>query len=389
MRNFPLIALLTVILAGCEQKTETATQPPTEPPVTATPPPPAAAPAPAMKPAALRSPGWAPPASSDTLVRLAGRLYRLRIAVETDTTKPLTVREAKDGRPSVAQGYEGRFTFTLRDSTGRQLFQREVRKGAFFKNFSPTAIVTSGARLPSLLGYSAPMGALVFSLDFVMPDTDFGSQVLLLLDLKGQVLRTADGHSWGGGPDCRPALSADGRALLTGSEVLRAGQAPLRLEKPDAELVGALLLTDSTLLTVYSPGKVHRVQLPDGTTGYRQTPTPQQLRAPNALVRRLRDGQVLGTFQYQGFYEVLGPNIPRHYLRASKTTYLMDEKRGLYLLPRATPGAVTELKFAEMPVFSAPPKSAEVRFTINSEGAEFVFYADTTSSVPRIRYQKR
>lgn len=391
MRNLVAVGLLA-LLAGCEQKLHStksdarampsvAVTPVPEPPSVW---PPVASPKP---PPDIR--GWAPPVSADTLVLLNGQPYQLLLAAETDSTHRLTATyEETPGHSRRVRGFEGHYTMTLREKTGRQIFSRKLRKVAFFRNVGADIVTESEAYLPQFLGYSRPLGALVFTLDFMVPDSDVGGQVVLLLDLSGNVLRLSEGRGPGGGPECEPALSPNGAALLTASELLRPGRPPMRLERPDAELVGASFLSDSTVLVVYAPGKAHPIRLADGLDGYGRTPTVQQLRTPNAFVRNIRTGRVVRHFHYHGFYEEMGYTIPGFRLRATATQYLLDDKRGLYLLPLGGTGLPVEMRFAAMPHFTPPKRLAEVRCEINSAETTFAFYVDTSSVQPRIRYQR-
>ena len=394
MRNFVAIGLLT-LLAGCEQKLHTTKSDGRAMPSVAVAPmplpePPPAAPPPRAKPKPPPEiPGWAPPVSADTLVMLNGQPYHLLLTAATDSVHRLAATyEETPGHSKRVRGFEGYYSMTLRDKAGRQVFSRKLRKAAFFKKAGADIVTESEAYLPQFLGYSRPLGALVFTLDFMVPDSDVGGQVVLLLDLAGNVLRLSEGRGPGGGPECEPALSPNGAALLTASELLRPGRPALRFERPDAELVGASFLSDSTVLVVYAPGKSHLIRSADGLVGYGRTPTVQQLRAPNAFVRNIRTGRVLRRFHYHGFYEEMGYTIPGFQLRATATQYLLDEKRGLYLLPLGGTGVPVEMGFAAMSRFVPPKRLAEVRFEINSAETTFAFYVDTSSVQPRIRYQR-
>ncbi|GAA4355568.1 hypothetical protein GCM10023185_18510 [Hymenobacter saemangeumensis] len=305
----------------------------------------------------------------------------------TDSTRRLrTTYETTPGHREQARGFEGRFTFTLLDSTGGQVFRRVLQKQAFYKVGNKDVVIESEAFAPELLGYSAAFGALVFNLPFMVPDSDVGGNVLLLLDLKGQVLRICKGEAVGG-PEVAVGLSSDGRALLTPDELLRPGRPPLRLDKPDADLAGAFFLSDTTLLLLYEPGKSRARKLPDGSYAYGRDPSPQQLRAPNAFVRHTVSGRELARFRYRGFYEELGFSIPWHFLRATATGYLLDERQGLYVLPRAAPAQVALVRFAQMSAVGRKAKPTEAHFELYGENGHFAFYIDTIN--PRsIRYQK-
>lgn len=387
---------LLATLVGCEQKLHSTKSDARAMPSVSVAPVPApaperpAAPLPVAKPKPPPEiPGWAPPAAADTLVMLNGQPYHLLMEAETDSTHRLTATyEETPGHPEKVHGFEGRYTLTLRNPAGQQVFRRQMRKATFFKRVGADIVTESEAYLPQFLGYSRPLGALVFTLDFMVPDSDVGGQVVVLLDLAGNLLRLSEGRGPGGGPECEPALSPSGSALLTASELLRPGRPPLRFERPDAELVGASFLSDTTVLVVYAPGKTHLIQLADGMEGYGRTPTVQQQRAPNAFVRHIRTGRVLRRFHYHGFYEEMGYTIPSFQLRATATHYLLDEKRGLYLLPLGGVGVPQELRFATMSRFTAPKRLAEVRVEVHSAEASFAFYVDTSSVQPRIRYQR-
>ena len=388
--------LLLVFVMSCEQRITTTRANPSVLASVSVAPPSAPAQPPALaqvaRPAARprpAPPGWAPPASTDTLLMLNGQPYHLRLQAETDSARRLTATyEATPGRSERVHGFEGYYTVTLRDAQGGQVFRRQLRKAAFFKRAGADIVTESEAYVPELLGYSRPLGALAFTVDFMVPDSDVGAQVVVLLDMAGNVLRFSDGRGPGSGPECDPALSASGGALLTASEVLRPGQPPLRLEKPTADLVGATFLTDTTLLVVYAPGKSHVIRYPNGLEAYGRTPSPEQLRAPNAFVRNVRTGHVLSRFRYRGFYEEMGFTIPGYQLRATGTHYLLDEKRGLLLLPLGGASMPTEMRFTLMPRFTPPKKLAEVRFELHGSGSGFAFYVDTSSVRPHIRYQQ-
>ena len=389
-----VVVALAVALAGCDQKaylTEKRASPVSvamaPPPVAATPTP-AARPRPAAPaPAPVSRPGWAPPALLDTAVVLNGQRYRLHLEAETDSTQRLkTTYQPYPGHSEVARGYQGRFTFALHDAAGQQVFRRQLRKADFYKAAGQDIVTESEAYRPELLAYSPAFGALVFTLDFMVPDSDVGAQAVLMLDLTGRVLRISDGRAPGSGADCDPALTPNGRALLTGSELLRPGQPALRLHRADADLAGAFLLTDSTVLIVYALGKSHLIHAPGEPDTYGRTPTRQQQQAANAMVRHIHTGRVLSRFRYTGFYEELGYTIPRAY--AAGIYYLLDEQRGLRLVPAGAPARTSEVRFAAMPRFVPPQRRTEVRFELQSSSNAFAFYVDTTSQAPRIRCQR-
>ncbi|WP_460500304.1 hypothetical protein, partial [Hymenobacter agri] len=195
---------LAVTLFGCEQKaytTEKRTSPvsmPMPPAAPAAPPEAAVVPAPRPKapaPAPVYRPGWAPPTVLDTTVAVNGKPFRLHIAAETDSTQRLKATyQPYPGHTEVARGYQGYFTFALHDAAGQQVFRRQLRKADFYKAAGQDIVTESEAYRPELLAYSPSFGALVFTVDFMVPDSDVGAQAVLLLDLAGRVLRISDGR---------------------------------------------------------------------------------------------------------------------------------------------------------------------------------------------------
>ncbi len=329
---------------------------------------------------------WAAPTSTDTVLTLQGRAYHLRMQAEMDSTKRLIVSDKITPKPEdKAQGYDGSFTITLADSLNRQVFQRRFRKADFFQRVGEEVVVPSGVAAPTLVGYSAPLGGLMFTLGFAVPDTDWGSEVLVLLDLKGNVLHLSDGNDYGGGADCTPAFSDDRRAFLTTSEILRAQQRPMPLARSHAELRGAFLLNDTLVVTLYQLGNRQQVRTPEGHLEEQFSMSKQQQTAPNAFVRHVYNGQLVSQFRYNGYYEEMGYIVPRYYLSSVQTLYLLDDRKGLYLVSSRA-AAPLIIPFAAMPKFRSPQLSTEVRFEQQGAVKHYAFYVDTLAP-SRIRYQ--
>jgi len=330
---------------------------------------------------------WEAPTSTDTLLTLEGQRYHLRLQAALDSTKHLIVSSKVTPNPEDrARGYDGYFTVTLTDSLNQQVFKRQFRKADFFQRVGEEVVIPSGAATPTLLGYSAPMGALILTLGFAVPDTDWGSEVIVLLDLKGNVLRMSDGNNYGGGADCSPTLSNDGRTLLTTSEVLRAQQSPIQLNKPHAELRGAFFLNDTVLVTLYELGDYKQIRTSTGNIEEQFITSKKQQTTPNAFIKNVRNNRNLSKFRYNGYFEELGYIVPRHYLSALKTWYLLDERKGLYLLESHAPDKPTILPFPAIIKFTPPQRPAEIRFEQQGMPKQYAFYVDTLAP-KRIRYQ--
>jgi hypothetical protein len=382
MRLSSAILLSLALLTSCDQpatKTETtvtASTPSAAAPTVAT----------AETAEAPSPPYWSPPASADTLLTLNGHSYRLRMQAELDSTQHLTTIVASEpGRFDTIRGNEGRFTFTLRDSLNRLVFRRQLHKADFYQRIGAEVVVQSGADAPTFLGYSAHLGALVFTLGFAVPGTDWGSEAVLLLDMQGRVLRMANGNNYGGSPEAFPTLSKDGFTLLVADEIIRANRPAISLEKPNAELRGAFFLSDTALVAVYELGKWQKKRTSTGAEG-EFISTSAQNKAPNAFVLNTRSGQLLGKFRYAGYVEEMGYTVPRFYLPNSGTMYLLDENKGLTMLMQKEPAKSISLPFAVLNKFTAPKRKTEIRFERQAANKQFAFYFDTLKPT-QVRYQ--
>ena len=318
--------------------------------------------------------------AADTLLRIGGRQLYLQLHARLDTTQRLL---AITGRDTSASGYQGYFTFVLRDSLHQLVAKRVLTKQVFYKAVGQELAISSGASLPVLLGYSAPMKALVFTLNFAAPETDWICNAVLLLDLQGQVRRLSQGYSVGG-PDVNVELSHDGRTVLTGTDILRANALALPLHRPQAELRGALLLNDSLALTVYEFKSNKPAHLADLVSQKVSTASSQNFQS-NAFVVNTHNGQLLTCFSYKGFFEELGVTIPWHRLPATHTGYFLDDKKGLYLLSEASPTHVRLLPFARLVKFKPPQRSGEVMFDLHGYSKTYRLYVDTLAP-SSIRY---
>lgn len=355
-------------------------------------------------------------ADSDTLIALGSRHYWLQMHLAADSTKPLDYGPAAvAGQPFAAptdsawrahrvRGYEGTYTFTLRDSARRVLvFRKQLHKRDFLHASSPELVTVSDPEF-QYLGYSSGLHALLFAGYFAIPSSDVCSRVALLLDARNGRLRSL--HDAGSASfeatDCDPQVSPSGQAVITcADEVLRAARPPFSLRRPHAQLNATRFLTDTTLLVVYAFGD-YRPRKPDParpnadptadptvSAGFNLpdeefTSTPAQRRAPNAFIMGT-SGHVLSKFKYEGWEPGMGDVLPRYSSAATRTYYLVSESKDLVLLPKAQPGTFTKLPLKSLPRFRPPQRPTEFRFTLYSDAGEMTFYVDKTN--PRaIRY---
>jgi len=324
-------------------------------------------------------------ASADTVLRLPGHSYHLSWRVRLDTLRPLThitpPDPAKHFQGDTSRGFQGYYTVEIRDSLGHRLGRRTFTKADFYVAVGPELAISSEVELPRLLGYSEPLGGLLFSLSFNAPGTDWYGEAVLLLSSTGQVRYLGPGAEVGGA-EVAVTLASDGRTLLTGNQIRHVGRPPIPLARAGAELRGAMLLNDTLALLLYEPGQART--RPDGIPYLEATPAQQ--RQPNAFVRDVRNGREVSHFRYDGYYEELGYIIPYQIVSQAQTVYLLDDAKGVYALPLRRPTAGRMLPFASLVRAAGPPAASEVSFELSGLTQHYRFLADTAQAT-KLRYQ--
>jgi hypothetical protein len=323
-------------------------------------------------------------ATADTVVRLPGHSYRLSWRVRLDTLQPLVhvtpPDPAKHFQGDTSRGYQGYYAVAVRDSLGRLIGHHSFTKADFYSVVGPELAISSEVELPRMLGYSEPLGGILFSVFFNAPGTDWYGEAVLLLSPRGKVRYLGAGGE-GGGAEVAVTLAADGRTLLTGNQIRHVGRPPIPLMRAGAELRGAMLLNDTLALLLYELGQSRT--RPDGIPYLEATPAQQ--RQPNAFVRDVRDGREVSRFRYDGFYEELGYIVPYQIMPRAQAVYLLDADKGLYVLPLRQPTAGRMLSFASLSRAVSSPAANEVSFELAGLTQRYRFLADTAQAT-KVRY---
>jgi hypothetical protein len=333
----------------------------------------------------------------DTAFFIDGQRYRLQLRAAADSSRPITAINqgivgdafAADSNFSTNQrvrGYAGSYTITLLDSAGRRVFRKQLQKPDFYKVAGKDMVAVSDPVPPLFIGCHAPSQTLAFTLDIGIPESDVWMRCVLLLGFDGQ-LKRAPLYAWNSleGADCFPRLLPNG-TVLTCQELIPLTGPPVKLEKPKATTAAVFMLTDTTLCTIYEYGEHQTVKHADGGMSERLVVPKQYRNAPNAFVLNIR-GQVRQQFRFGNFNEAMGYYVQRKYVPQTHTYYLLDEDRGLYLLDKHNPTAVTEVNFKQMQRFRKPQRKSEVRFHLKSWQKAFTFCVDTLQPT-QVRYQR-
>jgi len=340
------------------------------------------------------------PGPADTLIAIGSRHYWLAVRVSTDSTKALDYAPAVNAGAAFAapgdtanpaarrvRGYAETYTFALRDSARRPLWQRRLHKPDFYAAAGREIATVMNLARPAYLGYSTALDGLVFACYLWLPASDVGGRATLLLDRQGHLKRVSPSGSvlWDDAIDCDPQLSPSGRAVLTCTELLRAGRPPLCLKKLHAQLHAARFLNDSTLLTVYENGDYQTQKVavasdndPTVTAPMVRTDfitTPAQRRLPTAFVRRT-DGRTLRKF----FLTPSGAAtnfVPHCWVKPAGAYLLYEENTKLVLVPKAAPEKLIELPLKNLSRFKPPLRPHEKRYAIKTDFSHLDLYVDT------------
>lgn len=371
--------------------------------------------------------GRAAEAQSDTLLQLGPRHYWLHLSQVPDSTKPLefapaTVAGKYFATPSDTawrahrvRGYDGTYTFTLRDSARRAVvFRKTLHKRDFLRTDKGEVLTLSDPDF-RYMGYSSGLRALVFAAYWGLPYSDIIDRTALLLDARtGQVKGTYRiGSASFEAIDCDPRVAPGGQAVLTcAGQVLRAGRPPLSLRRPHAELRAARFLTDTTLLVVYEFGDYRPAPPRDKLTSAESGPspvgtapvmavlaqpdkeltsTPAQRQRTNAFVLST-SGRQLAAFHYDGWLPGMAYEMPRHFAAATRTYYFLngetDKPKSLVLLRKTQPDSVLQLPLKSLPKFQPPRRPQETKFSLSDGMYDYTFYADSAQP-RRVRYARR
>ncbi|KAA9327480.1 hypothetical protein F0P96_15980 [Hymenobacter busanensis] len=345
--------------------------------------------------APINGPLYLPLISHDTVetpqfqpVDIAGVAYQLYTSASPDRNRPLqkiyrqrtnsidsTGADIRVTSIDTARGFDVIYRFRLRDAAGKPVFSQTLRKtkelaAAMGEDF----VIDTDPFRPQYLGYLPAFGSLAFLVGFGPDGSDVGGDLLVLLDAKTGRLRHAGVNQWflGASNGGQPLLSADGQALLTSYELLRADGRIINFKRPNTSVGATTWLSNHAMLVAYAP---------DTDSLGHDLP----MRQPNNVVQD-REGKVLAQFSLNAIDNYgLGYDLHHYYLPATRTHYFFDDEgKKLGLISRAAPSKPQIVPLRSLRRFNSPQRPGEVRFQMKTElGAKLTLLADTVSGALR------
>jgi Domain of unknown function (DUF4738) len=310
----------------------------------------------------------------DTLITINGSAYKIERRAVMDTLKKVVYNEAilRGGKAykSVYNGYDITYSISLSEGSGNKLFSKTFTKSDFEEIIGRDALAKAMVELPHLHGYHPGFKALMFTLDFWIPETDIGDQCFIMISMDGKVMEKSYNNSYGGGgPDGTIEVPANNAFVLTCAKILNTNGKVVDLIDGLKTVAHTKLINDNTILVVYDPAE-------EGDT------------KDNA---RLIDshGKVLKTFTYKGYYDLLGYVVPS-YLEEHTGTYIMLDDRldNITVIPQGNPLGIFTVPFTTLRETKTNPEN-EVTFDINTETSEQTFAIDTVTKAIRLVKQQK
>lgn len=305
----------------------------------------------------------------DTLFTIDDKQYTLECSTVMDTFKKVSYTmfsTTKDGKVKRSDyiGYSISYHISLRETNGKTLFSKTFTKKDFEGVVGKDALAQAISELPVFYGYHPGFKALLFTLDFMRPETDIGDQCFFMIGMDGKVIEKSYNNSYGGGgPDGTIEVPRNSKFVVTCAKILNTNGKVIDLSEKGKSLAHVKLINDKTILVVYDTGEEN----------------------PKDNARLIdNNGKVHKAFTYKGYYDMLGYVVPSYFEKITGTYILLDEQlSNIRILPTANPMATFIVPFEKLKNIDANPDN-EVTFDINTETSEQTFAMDTVTKAIRI-----
>lgn len=310
----------------------------------------------------------------DTLITINGKEYTLECLTVMDTLKKVSYTvtyTAENGKVHKTDynGFGVTYSISLSDASGNKLFSKTFTKADFENVVGNDALAQAIVEVPSFHGYHPGFNALMFTLDFMRPETDIGDQCFIMIDTNGYVIEKSFNNSYGGGGvDGTIEVPTDHSFVLTCAKVLHINGKVIDLEAGGKTLVHTKLINDRSVLVVY--------EREEGDT--------------NDNARMIDNyGKVLKTFTYKGYYDMLGYVAP-HYFEKTTGTYILldDQNDNITAIAASNPLDIVTIPFATLRGAKTTTEH-EITFDINTETSEQSFAIDTVTKAIRLIKQQQ
>lgn len=307
---------------------------------------------------------------NDTTLFIENEEYHLKYTAKIDTSAHILQTEVYsykgENYRQEYKGYNATYTITLAGKPDDTIFTKTLTKDDFEHILDKEVLTRSDAGLPKFLGYLKTFGSFVFSIDFMIPDSDVGGQCLFLINRNGELTENSLNNYFGVGDcDCEIEIPSHHKFILSCRKIINADGTQVKISDENDWQVGTKLINDDTILVIQ--------EFNDST------------QAPNA---KLIDnfGKTLKHFTYKGYYNTLGFVVPMHFDPHSQNYFLLDDKmKQAVVINKNRPLSLYTVDFAKMGSFNDDKKAEELVFEMELEYAHYTFAFDTLKNAFRKR----
>jgi hypothetical protein len=287
---------------------------------------------------------------SDTSIFISGNKFNLSYSAKLDTSKKMTHEDifTHEGKAikEITKGFNCTYTFTLKDKLGNIIFNQSLEKKDFNEEVDPSILTESDASLPMFLGYLEPFEAFVFQIFFGIPDSDIGGDCLIMLNKKGELIEKSL-NNYISGTEGEIEISNEKRTILTCRKILNSNGKNLSIADNNKWQIKTKLLNDNSILVIQEFDKKNKI-----------------------LNAKIIDnfGNLIYSFNYNGYYETLGYNCPSYYNQELKRYFLLDEKlKKITIINLENPASSFVVDFKNIQTFKKDIKPNEKVFEIETE----------------------
>ena len=304
--------------------------------------------------------------AKDTNFLIDGIQHHLNIEVKTHNDFIVSYNQIFTEGDSIIKeiykGFDCSYIFTLYDDSNHLIFKKVFHKSDFVDIISLDALAQTNAILPNFKGYYNKFDALIFDINFWIPNSDVGVDCFVMINSKGDILEKSMSNYHGGcGCSDEPTLSEDSSSFLTCYKYIKASPfKSISLEKPNQNIVSARFLSNKYTLIIYEYDSLKLKE--------------------NATIIDT-EGNLIHSFEYHGYYCTLDHWVPMTNLSQNQTFYLLDhidEEYRLLVLPKTNPTKTNTIPIDQLQKDTS--QINKVFFELSTIVKSYKFNLDTTTN---------
>ncbi len=307
----------------------------------------------------------------DTVLTINNQKFNLSYSAKIEPSKmisyPYIYSEKGKVYKNIYKGYNATYTISLTDSFGKIVFSKILTKDNFKKIFDGDILTRTEAFLPNFIGYLNNFNAFLFTIEFLVPDSDVGGQCFFMINNKGAIIENSMNNYYGGG-DCDGEIEIpmSGDFILTCRKILNKNGKNINITKEKFWQIGTKLINENTILVIQD---------------YNDTTNVQNAKFIDNF------GKILKSFKYNGYYNTLGYTVPMYFDSLNNNFILLDEEqKNIRIVNKNKPLLTYTVAFNKMKSFNNDKQENELVFDLNTEFSNNTFAFDTLTN--SFRYKK-